>query len=67
MNKRTEQTLMVQDHHLFHIPETLPKLIVDVNGAFLDYSGLLIPVTAEQANHHLACLQQHLQEVAYVS
>ncbi|WP_421238376.1 hypothetical protein [Aeromonas enteropelogenes] len=65
MSKRTEQTLMAQDYHLFHIPETLPKLIVGAHGTFLDYSGLLIPVTEEQARYHAICLQQHMQEVAY--
>jgi hypothetical protein len=28
---------------------------------------LRIPATAEQVQRHLACLQQHLQEVAHAS
>lgn len=67
MEKRTEQTPIVQDKRRSCIPPTLPRLVVGTQGTFLVYSGLRIPATAEQVQRHLACLQQHLQEVAHAS
>lgn len=67
MNKGKGQTPMVQDCRRSCIPPMLPKLVVGTRGAFLVYSGLRIPATAEQVQRHLACLQQHLQEVAHAS
>jgi hypothetical protein len=66
LNKITEQIVLFQDLR-FNFPETLPRLVAGREGFFLDYSGLRIPATAEQARCHLACLQQYLQEVAYDS
>lgn len=67
VNKRTEQTPMAQGRRRSCIPPTLPRLVVGTQGTFLVYSGLRIPATAEQVQRHLACLQQHLQEVAHAS
>ncbi|WP_253265043.1 hypothetical protein [Aeromonas media] len=67
MDKRTEQTAMTQGRRRSCIPATLPRLVVGAQGTFLVYSGLRIPATAEQAQRHLVCLQQHLQEVARAS
>lgn len=51
------------------IPEVLPRLVDGISGTFLVYgslkNGLKIPVTAEQAQRHLQCLMQHLQEVRH--
>lgn len=53
------------------IPKILPKLVASPAGTFLVYggfkSGLKIPATQEQAERHLHCLMQHLQEVAHAS
>lgn len=51
------------------IPAVLPRLVDSTSGTYLVYgslkSGLKIPVTAEQAQRHLQCLMQHLQEVRH--
>lgn len=51
------------------IPEVLPRLVDGISGTYLVYgnfkSGLKIPVTQEQAQRHLQCLMQHLQEVRH--
>ncbi|MGL6392512.1 hypothetical protein ACSZMV_00145 [Aeromonas veronii] len=51
------------------IPAVLPRLVEGTSGTYLVYgslkSGLKIPVTAEQAQRHLRCLMQHLQEVRH--
>ena len=51
------------------IPAVLPRLVDGTSGTYLVYgslkSGLKIPVTAEQAQRHLQCLMQHLQEVRH--
>ncbi|MGL5490383.1 MAG: hypothetical protein ACRDC6_29620 [Shewanella sp.] len=51
------------------IPEVLPRLVDGTSGTYLVYgslkSGLKIPVTPEQAQRHLQCLLQHLQEVRH--
>jgi hypothetical protein len=51
------------------IPEMLPRLVEGTRGTYLVYgnlkSGLKIPVTQEQAQRHLQCLIQHLQEVRH--
>ena len=67
MDKRTQQSPRAQGSRRSCIPPMLPKLVVGTRGAFLVYSGLRIPATAEQVQRHLACLQQHLQEVAHAS
>ena len=67
VNKRIEQTPMAQGSRRSCIPPMLPRLVVGTQGTFLVYSGLRIPATAEQVQRHLACLQQHLQEVAHAS
>lgn len=67
MNKGKGQTPMVQGKRRSCIPSTLPRLVMGTQGTFLVYSGLRIPATTEQVQRHLACLQQHLQEVAHAS
>lgn len=67
VDKRTQQSPRAQGSRRSCIPPMLPKLVVGTRGAFLVYSGLRIPATAEQVQRHLACLQQHLQEVAHAS
>ncbi|MFQ2781243.1 hypothetical protein ACK3ZH_01255 [Aeromonas caviae] len=67
VDKRTQQSPRAQGSRRSCIPPMLPKLVVGTRGAFLVYSGLRIPATAEQVQRHLACLQQHLQEVARAS
>ena len=67
VDKRTQQSPRAQGSRRSCIPPMLPKLVVGTRGAFLVYSGLRIPATAEQVQRHLACLQQHLQEGARAS
>ncbi|XLT99083.1 hypothetical protein Aerorivi_00842 [Aeromonas rivipollensis] len=67
MNKVKGLSPRAQGSRRSCIPPMLPKLVVGTRGAFLVYSGLRIPATAEQVQRHLACLQQHLQEVAHAS
>lgn len=70
VDKTIEQTPMTQARRSC-IPKTLPKLVMSTGGTFLVYGGfrnnISVPASSEQVRRHLACLQQHLQEVAYVS
>ncbi|WP_421218784.1 hypothetical protein [Aeromonas jandaei] len=46
------------------IPSTLPRLVASLNGTFLVYSGMRLPITTEQAISHVTWMQQHLRDVA---
>ena len=55
-------------HKKIGIPAILPRLVQGTRGTFLVYggfkSGIMIPATQEQAERHLKCLTQHMQEVS---
>ncbi|WP_185430683.1 hypothetical protein [Aeromonas jandaei] len=46
------------------IPATLPRLVASLNGTFLVYCGMRLPITTEQAISRVTWMQQHLRDVA---
>lgn len=69
MDKRTEAGAKAQGKRRNVIPAVIPRLVKSQGRSYLVYGGLIrgikIPATPEQAQRHLNCLMQHLQEVAH--
>lgn len=60
MNKGIEQPAAAQPKRRVTIPDTIPRLVISLQGTFLVYGGLRIPATADQARRHTECLRQYL-------